>query len=127
MNHTISCPGCGMTRAWLCALRGQWQSALVYHRLFWAGPPLILLFAHRNAVPAAIRPLWNGGMWMLAALLLAEQLRRCLLQMRQNQMCFDLETEPELIDALIYEYQAIQSRYRYYQRKARAQGLRAIL
>ena len=33
----------------------------------------------------------------------------------------------ELIDALIYEYQAIQSRYRYYQRKARAQGLRAIL
>ena len=47
--------------------------------------------------------------------------------MRQNQMCFDLETEPELIDALIYEYQAIQSRYRYYQRKARAQGLRAIL
>ena len=36
-------------------------------------------------------------------------------------------TLPELIDALIYEYQAIQSRYRYYQRKARAQGLRAIL
>ena len=58
---------------------------------------------------------------------LEEQLRRCLLQMRQNQMCFDLETEPELIDALIYEYQATQSRYRYYQRKARAQGLRAIL
>ena len=74
----LSCPGCGMTRAWLCALRGQWQSALAYHRLFWAGPPLILLFAHRNAVPAVIRPLWNGGMWMLAALLLAEQLRRCL-------------------------------------------------
>ena len=58
---------------------------------------------------------------------LEEQLRRCVYQMRQNQMCFDLETEPELIDALIYEYQAIQSRYRYYQRKARAQGLRAIL
>lgn len=58
---------------------------------------------------------------------LEEQLRRCLYQMRQNQMHFDLETEPELIDALIYEYQAIQSRYRYYQRMARAQGLRAIL
>ena len=47
--------------------------------------------------------------------------------MRQNQLLFDMETEPELIDQRIYEYQAIQSRYRYLQRQARAAGLRAIL
>ncbi len=58
---------------------------------------------------------------------LEDQLRQCLAGMRRNQMLFDLETEPELIDALVYEYQAIQSRYRYLQRRARAEGLRAIL
>lgn len=47
--------------------------------------------------------------------------------MRHNQMLFDLETEPELIDQRVFEYQAIQCRYRYLQRRARAMGLRAIL
>ena len=56
-----------------------------------------------------------------------QDLRDCMADMRQNQMLFDLETEPELIDQRIYEYQAIQSRYRYLQRQARAAGLRAIL
>ncbi len=57
---------------------------------------------------------------------LEAQIKECVVQMKRNQMLFDLETEPELIDELIYEYQAIQSHYRYLQRKARAQGLRAI-
>lgn len=62
-----------------------------------------------------------------AGISLETQIKECVAQMKHNQMRFDLETEPELIDELIYEYQAIQSRYRYLQRKARAQGLRAIL
>ena len=58
---------------------------------------------------------------------LEQDLRDCMADMRQNQLLFDMETEPELIDQRIYEYQAIQSRYRYLQRQARAAGLRAIL
>lgn len=58
---------------------------------------------------------------------LEQELRECLAQMRQNQMLFDLETEPELIDQRVFEYQAIQCHYRYLQRRARAVGLRAIL
>ena len=58
---------------------------------------------------------------------LEQELRECLAEMRHNQMLFDLETEPELIDQRVFEYQAIQCRYRYLQRRARAMGLRAIL
>ena len=58
---------------------------------------------------------------------LEEDLRECLQEMRHNQMLFDLETEPELIEQRVYEYQALQCRYSYLQRKARAEGLRAIL
>lgn len=64
---------------------------------------------------------------MVASTCLEEQIRQCLYAMRRNQMLFDLETEPELIDELVYEYQAIQSRYRYLQRKARKEGLKTIL
>lgn len=64
---------------------------------------------------------------MIQSASLEEQIRQCLSEMRRNQMLFDLETEPELIDELVYEYQAIQCRYRYLQRKARNQGLRTIL
>lgn len=58
---------------------------------------------------------------------LPAQLRECLADIRHNQMLFDLETEPELIDQRIYEREALQCRYQYLMRKARAAGLRAIL
>lgn len=38
----ISCPGCGMTRAWLAALHLRFDLAMAYHPLFWAVP---LIFA----------------------------------------------------------------------------------
>lgn len=85
---------------------------------------LALLFAKSASAQsdlAALRPLCRGPEQ------LEQDLRDCMADMRQNQMLFDLETEPELIDQRIYEYQAIQSRYRYLQRQARAAGLRAIL
>ncbi|MCI9485107.1 MAG: DUF2752 domain-containing protein [Clostridiaceae bacterium] len=44
----IRCPGCGLTRAWLCFLRGDWACALGYHRLFLPAPLFILLFIHKN-------------------------------------------------------------------------------
>ena len=85
---------------------------------------LALLFAKSaSAQPelAALKPPCRGSGQ------LEQDLRDCMADMRQNQLLFDMETEPELIDQRIYEYQAIQSRYRSLQRQARAAGLRAIL
>lgn len=45
----ISCPGCGMTRAWLSALTLNFQQALAYHPLYWSVPLIVLLaFAASN-------------------------------------------------------------------------------
>lgn len=38
----IPCPGCGMSRAWLCALEGDLAGAFYYHPMFWAVPLLAL-------------------------------------------------------------------------------------
>ena len=40
----ISCPGCGLTRAWLHALTFDWSGALAYHPLFWLVPIALVLF-----------------------------------------------------------------------------------
>lgn len=40
----IPCPGCGMGRAWLAALRLDFGQAFAYHPMFWA-VPLVALFA----------------------------------------------------------------------------------
>ena len=37
------CPGCGMTRAWLAALRGDFAAAFGFHPMFWSVP---LVFAY---------------------------------------------------------------------------------
>lgn len=41
----IPCPGCGMTRAWLHVLHGEWQAALQQHPLFWLVPPVLITWA----------------------------------------------------------------------------------
>ncbi len=41
----IPCPGCGMTRAWAAALRGDFTGALEWHPLFAAAPVLAALTA----------------------------------------------------------------------------------
>lgn len=38
----VSCPGCGLTRAWLCALSLEFDAALAYHPLFWAVPLVVM-------------------------------------------------------------------------------------
>lgn len=47
----VTCPGCGLTRAWLSFLRGDWRQALNYHLLFFPTPLFIFLFAHRDLFP----------------------------------------------------------------------------
>ena len=44
----VSCAGCGMTRAWLAALAGDWAEAFFYHPLFWMVPPAVLVFFLRK-------------------------------------------------------------------------------
>ncbi len=58
---------------------------------------------------------------------LEQELRECMALMRQNKMLFDMEVEPELVEQRIYEGRALQCRYEFLMRKARAVGLRAIL
>lgn len=40
----IPCPCCGMSRAWLAALRLELQTAFTYHPMFWSLPVLALVF-----------------------------------------------------------------------------------
>lgn len=73
----ISCPGCGLTRAWLCFLQGRWQQAMAYHALFLPAPPFLLWVIHRNAVrqfPA--RPLLDAAAAIYGALLVGYHLAR---------------------------------------------------
>lgn len=38
----IPCPGCGITRAWLCLLRFDFSGAFRMHIMFWSAPLLVL-------------------------------------------------------------------------------------
>ena len=46
----ISCPGCGLTSAWLAALHLQFDVAMAYHPLFWLVPfALVVAIAYPHA------------------------------------------------------------------------------
>ena len=50
----VSCPGCGMTRAWMAFLSGRVRLAFAYHPLFWLVPAAFVLAA-RHEVPGRRR------------------------------------------------------------------------
>ncbi len=51
----ISCPGCGMTRALLAALRFDFKAAFSFHPMFWSMPILYLYFLLDDGIfPAKI-------------------------------------------------------------------------
>lgn len=62
----IPCPGCGMTRAWLAALRLDFAAAFAYHPLFWAVPIAFVLAFVRDG--AASNKLKRGIDIMIAVL-----------------------------------------------------------
>ncbi|MEG1287531.1 MAG: DUF2752 domain-containing protein [Clostridium sp.] len=43
----VPCPGCGMTRAWIEAISGNFSEAFRFHPLFLAAPILIVLIMIR--------------------------------------------------------------------------------
>ena len=49
----IPCPGCGMTRAWLAALRLDYAAAFAYHPLFWVVPIAFVLAFVREEVASS--------------------------------------------------------------------------
>ena len=59
----ISCPGCGMTRAWLSVLHGDFFAAFSYHPLFWF--PLALLPAPLLRHTARQRLFWILLVWLI--------------------------------------------------------------
>lgn len=64
----LSCPGCGMSRAWWELLSGDLQGALRCHPLFWLPVPALLLLYFRDRIPPR---LFTGCMIFLLILLLA--------------------------------------------------------
>lgn len=40
----IQCPGCGLSRAWMAALRLDLAAAFSFHPMFWALPVLALVY-----------------------------------------------------------------------------------
>lgn len=52
----IPCPGCGMTRAWLAALRLDFAAAIAYHPLFWAVPiAFVLAFVREEMASGKVK------------------------------------------------------------------------
>ncbi len=47
----VSCPGCGMTRAWAHALTGHFSDAFLTHPLFLLAVPAFLLFLFSGRLP----------------------------------------------------------------------------
>lgn len=47
----ISCPGCGMTRAWLSVLHFNFSDAFYYHPLFWIVPIVLLIEIFKEKIP----------------------------------------------------------------------------
>ena len=52
------CPGCGMTRSWVCLLKGDWHQAWAWHPF---GIPLALAFVIACLLPGRVlQRLWQS-------------------------------------------------------------------
>lgn len=61
----ISCAGCGMSRAWLALLRGDWSAALAFHPLVLLPIPLAGVLLLRKRLP---RRVFDGTLWACGVL-----------------------------------------------------------
>ncbi len=62
----ISCPGCGLSRAYLSLLQGDLQSAFAYHPLFFT-VPLFFIAAEICYHGAGRRPTLQKALWIMTA------------------------------------------------------------
>lgn len=70
----ISCPGCGMSRAWFHALTFRFAEAMGYHPLFWIVPVVAIAWLFRNRHPR----IWNCILWSAVGLMLAVYVLRLI-------------------------------------------------
>ncbi len=71
----VSCPGCGMTRAWLSVLKMDFKSAFMYHPLFWIPPFGAVLWLLRKKISDRFL---NVLIWVAAGLFIVVWLIRIL-------------------------------------------------
>ena len=70
----VSCPGCGMTRAWLSLLfRLDPAAAFSYHPLFWLVVPAAAIYLLRRRIP---KRLYSALLLLMVALLVGVYLWR---------------------------------------------------
>lgn len=68
----IPCPGCGMTRAWLAALRLDFAAAFAYHPLFWVVPiAFVLAFVREEVASSKLKHGVDIAVAMLCVLVVA--------------------------------------------------------
>ncbi len=70
----ISCPGCGMSRAWFHAITFRFSEAMDYHPLFWIVPIAALAWLGKPKFPR----LGNCVLWTTAGLMLLVYLLRMI-------------------------------------------------
>lgn len=63
----VSCPGCGMTRAWLSVFQLNFEQAFYYHPMFLGVPFVCLIIIFRKKIPVWI-------FWTLVVLVLGAYL-----------------------------------------------------
>lgn len=61
----FSCPGCGITRAWISVLKGELVNAFYYHPLFMAAPFVAAAILFDEKLP---RKALNIFWWIIAVL-----------------------------------------------------------
>lgn len=66
----LPCPGCGLTRAFVCLAHGQFTAAFIYHPL---GPFLFAatLFGALNSLAGREMPRLSNRVWALIAMIFA--------------------------------------------------------
>lgn len=65
----VPCPGCGMTRAWLSALKLDFSAAMFYHPLFWLVPIIFIITLFRNKIKLCY-DLYNSKLFLPGCLIL---------------------------------------------------------
>lgn len=71
----ISCPGCGMSRAWLAVLRLDWETAFAFHPLFLLPVPAVGLLLFQRRLPKAV---FRWGMGIICVLFIIVYIARLL-------------------------------------------------
>ena len=86
----ISCPGCGMTRAWLSLLSLRPDLAFAYHPLYWMAPLVFMLVYFRQKIDSR---LFQTLIIIALVSILTVWIVRLLIPHDAGVLCFSLADE----------------------------------